>query len=207
MKFYNWNDDGILTSWIIIAIVGGLALATIIVIWKKLMKKKYFTPYGIDETYEVETYRHVGRDYGNRENANMGWILNFKRYRRKKKNRNQDQYAVCHTYTQWENHVKTVINHNIINTNDLIHWLYQKRDWAMRSLEVEKLILVPVYVALLSLIIRDPEKYSFAAVLMLFVFLAGIIIWVSIDCLFKDFVEVSFYNDFISVVEKELLNK
>lgn len=171
------------------------------------MKKKYFTPYGIDEIYELETYRHVGRDYGNRGNANLGWILNFMRYRRKRKNRNQDQYAVCYTYTQWENHVKTVINRNIINTNDLIHWLYQKRDWAIRSLEVEKLILVPLYIAFLSLIIVESGELSFAAMLMIFLFLAGIIIWVSIDCLFKTSVEVSFYNDFTKLVEKELVNQ
>lgn len=32
------------------------------------MKKGYFKPYDIDETYELETYRHVDRDYG--ESAN-----------------------------------------------------------------------------------------------------------------------------------------
>lgn len=170
------------------------------------MKKKYFTPYGIDETYELETYRHVGRDYGNKKNANLGWTLNFKRYRRKWKNRNQKQYAVCHTYTEWENHVKTVINHDIINSNDLIHWLYQKRDWAIRSLEVEKLILVPIYVALLSLIIVESGELSIVARLMLFLFLAGVIIWISVDCFFKAFVEVSFYKDFIKIAENELID-
>lgn len=171
------------------------------------MKQKYFRPYGINESYELETYRHVGRDYGNKKNANLGWILNFKRYRRKWKNRNQKQYAVCHTYTEWERHVKKVINHDIINSNDLIHWLYQKRDWAIRSLEVEKLILVPLYVTLLSLFFVETGELNLPVRLMLFLFLAGIIILVSVDCFFKSFVEVGFYNDFIKIVEGELMNK
>lgn len=170
------------------------------------MKQKYFRPYGINESYELETYRHVGRDYGDKKNANLGWTLNFKRYQRKWKNRNQKQYAVCHTYTEWERHVKTVINHDIINSNDLIHWLYQKRDWAIRSLEVEKLILVPLYVTLLSLFFVEMGELSLPVRLMLFSFLAGIIILVSVDCFFKAFVEVSFYNDFIKIAENELIN-
>lgn len=170
------------------------------------MKKRCFKPYGIDKTYELETYRHVGRDYGNKKNANLGWAFNIRRYIRRKINRNQERYAVCHTYTEWENHVKSVINHNIINSNDLIHWLYQQRDWAVRSLEVEKLILVPIYVTLLSLIIVESGELSFAARLILFLILAGIIILVSVDCFFKAFVEVSFYNDFIKIAENELIN-
>lgn len=172
-----------------------------------MLKKKYFKPYGINEAYELKTYKYVGRDYGNAQNANLGWILNFRRYWKKKRNRNQKQYAVCHTYTEWENHVKTVMNHNIVNGNDLIHWLYQRRDEAKSNMEVEKLILVPIYVAFLSLTIQVQGKGSFIAICMLFLFLAGIIIWLTIDCFFKASVEVSYYNDFISVVEKELFNK
>ena len=170
------------------------------------MKRKVFKPYGIDETYELETYKHVGRDYGNKKNANLGWEFNLRRYLRKKINRSQRRYAVCHTYTDWENHVKAVIGHNVINSNDLIHWLYQKRDGAKRVLEVEKLILVPIYITLLSLIIVEMGELSFAARIMLFLILAGIIIWVSVGCFFKAFVEVSFYKDFIRIVEEELMN-
>lgn len=171
------------------------------------MKKKYFKPYGIDEAYELKTYKYVGRDYGNAQNANLGWILNFRRYWRKKRNRNQKHYAVCHTYTEWETHVKTVINHDFVNSNDLIHWLYQQRDWAIRAMEGEKLTLVPIYVTLLTLIIQVQGECSFVAILMQFLLLAGIVIWVTIHCLFKASVEVSFYNDFISVVEKKLMDK
>ena len=169
-------------------------------------EQKYFKPYDIDVGYEYRTYKYIGKDYGNRKNANLGWEFNLRRYLRKKTNRNQRRYTVCHTYTEWENHIRTVINHNIINSNNLMHWLYQKRDWATRGLEVEKLILVPIYVTLLSLIIVESGGHSFTVRLMLFLFLAGIIICFSVDCFFKAFVEVSFYNDFIRIVEEELAN-
>lgn len=206
MALYDWNSDGLPTSGTIAAIVGGLVLAAAMVIWKKHMKKKYFRSYGIDETYELETYRHVGRDYGNKKDANLGWEFNLRRYLRKKRNRNQEQYAVCNTYTEWKNHVKEVINNNIINSNDLIHWLYQKRDGAIRALEVEKLVLVPMYITFLSLIIVESGEHSFAAMLMLFLLLAGIIICFFVGCFFKAFVKVSFYKDFIKIIEEELVN-
>lgn len=47
------------------------------------MKDTYFKPYGINIEYEYKTYKFVGRDYGNRKSANLGWLGNFKRFLRK----------------------------------------------------------------------------------------------------------------------------
>lgn len=53
------------------------------------MKKNYYRPYCIDIEYEFNTYKYVGKDYGTRKNANLGWLLNCKRFCRKCKNKGE----------------------------------------------------------------------------------------------------------------------
>ena len=36
---------------------------------------------------------------------------------------------ICNTYSEWENHVKEIVNTNIFNRKDFLHWLYDKRNF------------------------------------------------------------------------------
>lgn len=38
-------------------------------------------------------------------------------------------YMICNTYSEWENHVKEIVNTNIFNRKDFLHWLYDKRNF------------------------------------------------------------------------------
>ena len=116
------------------------------------MKRKYYKSYGFDMNYEFNTYRNVGKDYGTRKDANLGLLFNIRRFIRKCiKNKDEKVYKFCNTYTEWENHVKSIIPHNGFNYEDMLHWLYRRRRDAESYLEATKAILIPIYNALLGI--------------------------------------------------------
>ena len=116
------------------------------------MKSKYFQPYGLNLQYEFNTYKHVGMDYGNRKTANCGLWSNFKRFIRINViNRKEKVYKKCDTYTEWKEHVKEILPKGFNNYEDMLHWLYEKRRKAESLLEAIKAILIPVYIAYLSI--------------------------------------------------------
>lgn len=170
------------------------------------MKRRDYKPYGIDIEYEFKTYINVGQLYGNYKNENLGFSLNVKRFLKKWKNRKQNRYAIYHTYTEWENHVKNVVNINIINKRDLLHWLYRKRNDAKVFLAVIQSVLVPLYIAMISLGNFLPEEGEVSPG-MRFLMLMGILIIITIPALnyiWDESERVDFYNDFIEIAEKEL---
>ncbi len=114
------------------------------------MKKKY-TPYMIDIEYELRTYKHIGKDYGNAQSADLGRIPNLCRFIRKSRNREQTQYKFCNTYSDWEEHIRKVLNKNIINYGDMIHWLTYERNYAKQNLEAIKAVLIPIYISFMGL--------------------------------------------------------
>lgn len=167
------------------------------------MKKRYFEPYGIKTDYEYKTYKYVGRDYGNSKNAYLNWGLNLARFLRKKRNKKQKRYAFCNTYTEWESHVKELVRKDIANGNDLLHWLYAKRNTEEQVLEAVKTILIPVYLVLLSALNLFGE-ISKGNVVWVFTTSAVIIILVASLYLYDAINRVNFYNDFIKIIEMVL---
>lgn len=169
------------------------------------MKNSYLKLYGIDVEYEIRTYKNVGKDFDDRKNANWGLLLNIMRYFRKWKNRNQDKYAFCNTYTEWKNHVYTIINKEIMNKNDLIHCLYKDRNFVKFNIEIVKIILIPLYFIMITIFDNIINmQYSFAlkwfGEMAIIMFVAA----VSMVSLNEAIMQINFYEDFTKVVEEIL---
>ena len=162
------------------------------------MKRKYYKPYGFDMNYEFNTYRNVGKDYGTRKDANLGLLLNIRRYIRKCiKNKHQKVYKFCHTYTEWENHVKSIIPYDSANYDDMLHWLYRRRRDAECILEATKAILIPIYIALLGI----KEISGLDLNIIEYLCMIVVVVIASIVALDEAKEKVDFYEDFIEIVE------
>lgn len=159
-----------------------------------------YRPYGIDMKYEYKTYKYVGKDYGDRKSASRGWVGNLKRWLRKKKNKKQGRYAICNTYTQWEEHVKNVIKKEMINYEDFIHWMYEERNKAETELEIIKLVLVPIYIALIAPFCGNmslnEEVITFAGIVIIIEIIAMLVLIAAKK-------KMNFYNDITELIKKE----
>lgn len=174
------------------------------------MKKKRFNPYEIDIEYEQKTYKHVGRDYGDFKSANLGSLFNLIRFFRKRRNQKKEKYEFCNTYTEWESHVKMVVKKDIINSNDLIHWLYSKRNIEKQMLESVKTIFIPAYLAIFTTPFfynTKSESYDASNMVGGIIIVLSLIILVCFKLLYDAYERVNFYNDFIRIAEEELLEK
>lgn len=162
------------------------------------MGKKYFKPYGIDIDYEYETYKNVGRDYNGI--SQIGIIKKWKKQRRKVKY----PYEVCDTYSVWKEHVEIVLQRTFTNYEDMIHWLYQKRNNAKAYLDMAKTILIPIYIAILSfsdLFFASP--LGGVAKLIVMSAICGMIIYFSVKIVSEAEEKVDFFNDFIKIAEEK----
>ena len=174
------------------------------------MKKKRFRPYEIDMDYEQRTHKFVGRDYGNSKSANLGLVPNTLRFFRKLRNRNQEKYAFCNTYTDWESHVKKIVKKDIININDFIHWLYRKRNVEKQILETVKTVFIPLYLAAFTvpyLYKIEANSYGSVSTVGSIIIIYIFVFFICFRLLHDAYEKVNFYNDFICVAERELMNK
>ena len=177
------------------------------------MKSKYFQPYGLDIKYEINTYKHVGMDYGNRKMANLGLRSNCKRFIRKSIiNRKEKFYKKCDTYTEWKEHVKEILPKGSNNCEDMLHWLYEKRRKAENLLEAIKAILIPVYIAYLSIVISifsidSGEGANNSGRILFFVILVLMIVMISAIVLRDAKRKENFFIDVIHIVEDEKIIK
>ena len=92
---------------------------------------------------------------------------------------------------------------------DFIHWLYQQRRNANGIVESTKAILIPIYIALPSLLNTIPDGiYNLVELFALqffgSAFLFLIIMWVSIKFLRYEMKKTDFYDDVIAIMQKEL---
>ena len=165
---------------------------------KYISKKKLYTPYGFDVKYEGRTYNHVGVDYGNSVIANKGWTRNFRRWFRKHiYNRNESKYKFCNTYEDWEIYVKSKLPMRTDYKN-YMHWLIEQRRFAERELETVKAILIPIYIALLSMkeVFFKENTLDLGTLLILSV----VIVIASAYILVKEKENLDFWNDWIDIV-------
>ena len=174
------------------------------------MKKKRFKPYDIDIEYEQRTYKYVGKDYGNSRSAHLGFIKNVMRFSRKMRNRKQEKYAICNTYSEWERHVKKVVKKDIINSNDLIRWLHHKRNVEKQILEAVKIIVIPIYLVILTtskFFNIESNSYGISNSVGGLMIVIVMVFGVCFELLYNAYGKVNFYNDFIRMAEAELIDK
>ena len=162
------------------------------------MKKQKYKPYFFDYKYELKTYKYIGIDYGNSVIANKGWIRNFTRWFRKQiYNKADSKYKICNTYEDWEIYVKSKLP---IKTDykNFLHWLIMQKRLAESDLETVKAILIPIYIALLSMkeVFLKEKTLDLVTVLILIIVIAII----SVCILYKEKENLDFWNDWIEIV-------
>lgn len=167
------------------------------------MKKKKYVPYGLNMEFEYQTYKRVGLDYGERKNADLGMLRNMGRFGRKHLNKSEKKYAFCNTYTQWKKHVEDILPEAISNDEDMLHWLYKKRNDAMNFLEEIRNILIPIYIAILALMEPFWEGGELGRLIMTII-LMFILVWISSYALRDAKDRVDFYEDFINIVKNKI---
>lgn len=115
------------------------------------------------------------------------------------------QYLKCNTYTEWKNHVKEVMPQSIVNKEDFLHWFYCKKRDSEQKMEEVKIILIPLYFALIAipnLFWNMDEPFSTFLIKVMFV----MVVVTFFSCYyFNDVLEqVNFYSDFIEIIENNL---
>jgi hypothetical protein len=155
------------------------------------MRKKSFKEYNIDIKYELKTYNHVGFD------------CNRKSFFRRCMNRKERKYKVCNKYSDWEKHIEQIISKNILNYNDMVHWLYRRKRTTYILSECIKAILVPVYVVFLSLLMTLYMNISdSSSVLIMIIVLSLMILVLPVIYLRNAMQEINFYKDIIKLIKK-----
>lgn len=140
----------------------------------KIKKRTFYVPYNFDGRYEIKTYSNVGKDYGDSKTANKGFLFNFFRFYRKVKNNDELQYKRCDTYSDWKSYIEG--KYEDVKNVDFHKYLYMRRRQAKQSAELIKAIVVPVEVAILSLVFKENTNIDIwvvsAAALFLCIFLS-----------------------------------
>ncbi len=174
------------------------------------MKNKYFVEYKLNIAYEINTYKHVGRDYGDRKTANLGWYFNCKRFARRIINKREKKYKICNTYTEWKAHVIDAIPKDRYIYDDMVHWLYKQKRYAENYLDAIKAILIPLYIAIIGIkeFFESTDSEKFEKIphnqkIGLFIFAIFFIIFLSTKILWSAQEKVQFFEDFICIAEEE----
>lgn len=180
------------------------------------MSRVKYKPFNLDMNYELETYKHIGKDYGDAKNANKGLSANFLRFVRRWTNRNQVNYKICNTYSDWEAHVECVLNKKIRNYSDMIHWLTGRKRFNVFIQEAVKSVIIPIYIAIFSLYdglggreILERCQEHFKPELSQFIYnfcLCIVLVFITIMalCILYDSInKVHFYEDFICIAKEQ----
>lgn len=179
---------------------GGIIIVKTITTKENNAMKNKYKPYMIDIKYEFKTYQHVGKDYGNSKSADLGCLFNFRRFVRKTWNRKQNKYKFCNTFSDWKEHITSVLNKNIVNYDDMIHWLIYERNFAKQYLESIKAILIPIYIAFIgvfSLFLNEEDNP-----LCVLISIMLLIIAISVHVLHDATEKVDFFEDCIQIANE-----
>lgn len=171
------------------------------------MKKTKYTPYGIDLDYEFKTYKNVGKDYDDYTSTKIKFSPNLLRYYRKKNNKDNKKYAHCKTYTEWKNHVNTILYKDINNKEDLLHFLYRYENSKKYKLEIEKIILIPLYfIIITSFNYITNNQLNFGTQWFFETFIILLVAIYSTVDLTDAMEKIDFIKDFIEIAEEILKN-
>lgn len=179
---------------------GGIIIVKTITTKENNAMKNKYKPYMIDIKYEFKTYQHVGKEYGNSKSADLGCVSNFRRFIRRIWNRKQNKYKFCNTFSDWKEHITSVLNKNILNYDDMVHWLIDERNFAKQYLESIKAILIPIYIALIgvySLFLNEGDNPLCALILIMLLIVA-----VSVYFLHDATEKVAFFEDCIQIANE-----
>lgn len=160
------------------------------------MKKEKYRDYKFDIDYEYRTYKNIGKDYGDSKTADRGVLLNCKRAVRKWMNKKEKRYKFCNKYSEWE---KYIIEKYVFDS-DMFHWLYGKKRDAETYVETIKVILIPIYLTMISVLVSMEKSVTYYAVIAV----CFIVVMVSTIVLYGSIEKKHFLDDFVEVVKKKI---
>lgn len=177
------------------------------------MRKQRYTPYFFDIKYEKRTYKHIGKDYGDRKTADKGLIRNFLRWNRKHiYNRKELKYKFCDTYEDWKLYLLDRKFCNNYDKQNMIKFLNKQKRSCGKIFESVKTIIIPLYITIYSgaIALMDkfwsetealesmPRKSMSVYLILLLLFIIG----VSFYWIVKNKDDISFYKDYMDCMEK-----
>lgn len=143
-------------------------------------------PYNINVDYELKTYKHVGRDY----------------CKDKRKKQRKKPYKVCNTYIEWKTHIQSLLPEDDTNIENMLHWLYRRRNYQRNFVQAIEIILIPIYICLIQIVdssmfssLQGNEKF------ILFLMILLVIVFFSTRVLSINMSKLDFYNDIIEITE------
>lgn len=178
------------------------------------MRKQRYMPYFFDFNYEKRTYKHIGKDYGDRRTADRGLIRNFLRwYRKRIYNRKELKYKFCNTYEEWKLYLFERKFCNTYDKQNMIKFLNVQKRFYEKMFESIKTVIIPIYIALYSVGIAAMDKISAgmevteseAGELMFFsmIFMTLFIVIISSNWIFQHKGDIHFYQDYIDCLNNK----
>lgn len=178
------------------------------------MRKYRYMPYFFDIKYEIRTYKHIGKDYGDRRIADRGLIRNFLRwYRKRIYNRKELKYKFCNTYEEWKLYLFERKFCTTYDKQNMIKYLNDRKRTCEKIFESIKTIIIPLYITIYSGAIALMDKFwseaevsesmSRKSMSVYLVLLLLFIIGVSFYWIVKNKDDISFYKDYMDCMKKE----
>lgn len=171
------------------------------------MKRAEYRPYNLDMNYLFDTYRNIGKVYGNRKYANRGVVFNIIRWYKRLKNRRERRYKNCDVYSEWEKYVKNILGQvPAKNYSDMIHFLIGEKNYYQSLLDGVKSILIPLYIAILGMtgMLLELDRFSGITRYVFSVVLAFVVMYVSLSVLVVTQMKVEFYQDLIGIAKGDM---
>lgn len=165
------------------------------------MRKNTYMPYGLNMKYELKTYLLIGKDYGDRKTANLGWGGNLIRFLRKKYNKGEKKYATCDTRSDWETHVLTVLPAKNHGANDLLYWLNSLKRKVDIYLELTQIAVIPLY---LSVLVIFFSEFTDPIPVLLRIFIMIVLVICPLWLFYRYKMLSFFYDDFIAITNKKV---
>ena len=165
-----------------------------------MRRRQKYRPYFFDYKYERKTYKCIGKDYGDSVTANKGWIRNFTRwYRKYVYNREETKYKICNTYTEWKQYLLEKPFYNESDKENAIRYLCDQKRIADMILDIVKILIIPIYIALYSVTISLLDEQSLWEMIGFMICL----IVVSAYLIIKYGEDVSFYKDYVECLKND----
>ncbi len=178
------------------------------------MRKQRYTPYFFDIKYEKRTYKHIGKDYGDRKTSDRGLIRNFLRWHRKRiYNRKELKYKFCNTYVEWKHYLLERKFCNISDKQNMIKFLNKQKMFCEKMFDSIKTVIIPIYIALYSVGIAAMDKISVEmetteseareSIFFCMIFMTLFIAIISSYWIFQHKSDIHFYEDYIDCLNNK----
>lgn len=167
-----------------------------------MKKNKDTGMYHICISYELKTYKEIGKEYCFENRITNKKQKRLRRFFRAllKRNKNERKFKVFNTYSEWEKHIQNDVLVDCTNENDRLHWLNMHFRSSKNIVELVIALLIPLQITAVTIFSQLPDNISyFDAILSFLIIELGISL---LYCNYKK--EMEFYEDVIKIAEKKI---